>query len=169
MPSSRERLAHLPGRLVEISQTQMFETVHDVSEDFGDTAAVLLQPLFFHWSGLAHWMTSARPEIPACGAIPLDPFRGPADQLHAVLIIETTAIATVEQLACDVRRVEETGFLILELVKAAASAAVAQSLPLAAVERGQGFFPKWGFAVHLKSSLALLSPKDQALHWGIRS
>ena len=84
------------------------------------------------------------------------------DQLLPVLIIEAAAVAPIEQLARDVGRIEQPRLLILELVDAAAPAAVAQRLPLAAVERLEGPFPKWRAAVHLKSSLALLSRPDQA-------
>src|SRR5689334_692129 len=84
------------------------------------------------------------------------------DALHPVLIVEAAAVPAIEQLAGDVRRIEEAGLLILELVHAATAAAVAQRLPLAAVERGQGLFPEWRPAVHDKSSLALLIPPDQA-------
>jgi hypothetical protein len=47
-------------------------------------------------------------------------------------------------------------------VDAAAAAAVAQRLPLAAIERREGFFPKSTGIVHDKSSLALLSDANQA-------
>ena len=46
------------------------------------------------------------------------------------------------------------------------AAPVAQRFPLAAVERGERLFPKWRSAVHDKSSLALLSPPNQAGHLG---
>src|SRR5206468_724446 len=89
------------------------------------------------------------------------------DQRLAVLVIGAAPVAPVEQLAGHVSRIEQPGLLILELVDAAASAAIAQRLPLAAVERRERAFPKWcpvfvGSVVHLKSSLALLSPANQA-------
>ena len=90
------------------------------------------------------------------------------DQLLAPAVIGALAAAPVEQLARDVGRVEHAGVLILELVDAAAPTAVAQSLPLAAVERGQGLFPERRFwpqsvgVVHDKLSHGLLSHADQA-------
>src|SRR5690348_8277713 len=84
------------------------------------------------------------------------------NQLHPVLVIEAAAVLAVEELARDVGRVEQARLLVLELVYAAAAAAVAQRLPFAAVQHGKRLFPKWRAAVHLKSSLALLSRRDQA-------
>ena len=62
----------------------------------------------------------------------------------AIGVIGAAAVAPVEQVAGDVGRIEEPGVLILELVQAAAAAAVAQRFPFAAVERGQGLFPESG-------------------------
>ena len=69
-------------------------------------------------------------------------FTQSATQLLAMLVIEAAAVAPVEQLARDVGRIEQAGFLVLELVDAAAPAAVAQRFPLAAVERRRAVFPK---------------------------
>ena len=70
-------------------------------------------------------------------------------ELHAIgdlrlrlRIIGAAAVAPVEQFAGDVGRVELAGLLILELVQAAAAAAVAQRFPLAAVELAKGFSQK---------------------------
>ena len=55
----------------------------------------------------------------------------------AVAVILALRGAPVEQAAGDVGRIELAGLLILELVQAAFAAAVAQRLPLAAVELGE--------------------------------
>ena len=60
-----------------------------------------------------------------------------------MLVIEAAAAAPVEQFARDIGGIEQAGFFIFELVHAAAPAAVAQRLPFAAVELGEGFLPKW--------------------------
>jgi len=88
--------------------------------------------------------------------------------LHAVLVIKATSIAAIQELASNISRIQKSRFLILQLVYATLAAAVAKSFPLAAVELGERPFPKWSASVHLKSSLALLSPRDQAGLWGLR-
>ena len=90
------------------------------------------------------------------------------DALHPVLVIQTASIAAVEQFARHICRIEQPCLLVLELMHAATSAAVAQSFPFARVERGEGLFPKWRVAVHDKSSLALLSATDQAGSLGLK-
>src|SRR5206468_4880601 len=82
--------------------------------------------------------------------------------LHSVLIVEATSVSAIEQLASDVGRIKQPRLLVLELVDAAASAAVAQPFPLAAVQRSERLLPEWRAAVHDKSSLALLTGTDQA-------
>src|SRR4051794_14233196 len=93
--------------------------------------------------------------------VPVD-LHAVADPLHPMLVIETAPIGAVEQLARDVRRVEQPGFLVLELVDAAAAAAVAQRLPLAMVEARQRLFPERRSTIHDKATHALLSGADQA-------
>lgn len=90
------------------------------------------------------------------------------DALLPMFVIEATAVAPIEQFARDIGRIEEPGLFIFQLVHAATTAAVAQRLPLAAVERRKGLFPKGRCAVHLKSSLALLGGYDQAGLQGLR-
>jgi len=65
-----------------------------------------------------------------------------SDALHSMLIIETTAIAPIKKPACDVRRVEKTGFFIFKFVDATTAAAVAQSFPLSSVQACKRFLPK---------------------------
>src|SRR5205085_9619264 len=89
-------------------------------------------------------------------------FHAVGDALHPVLVIEAPAVPPVEQLARDVGRIEQPRLLILELVDAASPAAVAQGFPLAAVQRSKGLLPNTCSAIHDKSSLALLTPRDQA-------
>ena len=81
-------------------------------------------------------------------------------------IVKAAAVATVEQLAGDVGRVKKARYFIFELVDAAAPTAVAQGLPLAAVQGAEGFLPKRHINVHLKSRFALLSASNQAGTWG---
>jgi hypothetical protein len=79
-----------------------------------------------------------------------------------MLVVKAAAISPVEQLARDIGSVKQAGLFILELVDTAASTAVAQRFPLAAIERTERLFPKRRGAVHSKSSLALLSERNQA-------
>src|SRR3546814_11432568 len=57
-----------------------------------------------------------------------------ADEGVAVAIVRTLPARAIEQPAGDVGRDQRTGFVILELVDAAFAAAVAQRLPLSAIE-----------------------------------
>src|SRR3954453_15852099 len=92
-----------------------------------------------------------------------------ADARHAVLIVEASTIAPVEQLASDVGRIEQPRLLIFDLMHAAAPATVTQRFPFAAIQRGQGFLPKRRGRVHGNATLALLSPADQAGFSGVKS
>src|SRR4051812_17276156 len=91
------------------------------------------------------------------------------DQLQPVLVIEAPAVAAVEQFAGDIGRVEHAGFLVLELVDAAAAATIAQGFPLAAIELAERLLPKWRASVHDKATLALLGGGDQAGISGLKS
>src|SRR3546814_14723104 len=57
-----------------------------------------------------------------------------ADEGVAVAIVRTLPARAIEQPAGDAGRDQRTGFVILELVDAAFAAAVAQRLPLSAIE-----------------------------------
>src|SRR3546814_20154186 len=57
-----------------------------------------------------------------------------ADEGVAVAIVRTLPARAIEQPAGDVGSDQRTGFVILELVDAAFAAAVAQRLPLSAIE-----------------------------------
>src|SRR5260221_6192968 len=110
---------------------------------------------------------------------PIEPVELHGVELHAignklqpVLVIDAAPVSTIEQLAGDIRRVELTRLFVFEFVDAAAAAAVAQGLPLPAVERGERPFPEWRCTVHFTASLALLSPANQGHHTadrGLRS
>jgi hypothetical protein len=75
-----------------------------------------------------------------------DAFPVEDDAIHhaalAVRIIRAAPVPSIEKRAGDIGRIEETSLLVLELVQAAPAAAVAQRLPLSAIELGQGPFPK---------------------------
>ena len=83
------------------------------------------------------------------------------DAIHhaalAVGVIGAPAIAPVEEFASDIGRVDESGVFVLKLVQTTAAATVAQGLPLAAIELGEGFFPKRFRIGHDKFRHALLS------------
>ncbi len=102
-----------------------------------------------------------RQPIETCQILAIEP-DAVADQFHPMLIVEAAAVAPVEQLARNVGRIEQAGFLILDLVHAAAPAPIAQGFPLAAVERRQRLFPKTFVRVHDKATHALLTECDQA-------
>ena len=57
-------------------------------------------------------------------------------------IIGASTVATVEQSASDIGRIDQPRLLVFQLVQAAAPAAVAQSFPLSAVELGQRLVPE---------------------------
>jgi hypothetical protein len=60
----------------------------------------------------------------------------------AVFIIRTFRFPPIKQAARHVRHIKIAGFLVLQLMKAAFAAAIAQSLPLAAIQRVQRALPK---------------------------
>ena len=81
--------------------------------------------------------------------------------LQPVLVIEACTVPAVQQLARHVGGVQQACLLILELVDAATPATIAQGLPLSAIERVEGLFPKGPATIHDKGSLALLVAADQ--------
>src|SRR5438270_1140864 len=87
------------------------------------------------------------------GEIPRVQLHAIVDQLHPVLIIGATAVPAVEKLAGDVRRIENARLLVFQFVDAAATTAVAQRLPLTAIERGERALPEWHLVVHFTASL----------------
>lgn len=90
-------------------------------------------------------------------------------QLHAVFVVKATAIAAIEQFACDVGGIKQSRLFIFELMDAATPTAVTQGFPLAPIKAREGLFPKGWFAIHFTSSLALLSAGNQAGKLGLRS
>ena len=64
------------------------------------------------------------------------------DPFSPVFIIRAAPIAPIEEAASDVRRIEFAGFLILQLVDAAAAAAIAESFPLTAIQRFERPLPE---------------------------
>src|SRR6185503_15588260 len=75
----------------------------------------------------------------------------------AQLVIGAAAAAPVEQPAGDVGRIELARGFVLELVKAAFAAAVAQGLPFLAVERGERLLPEGAHRTQRSSSAATLA------------
>ena len=92
------------------------------------------------------------------------------DPLLPVLVIEAAAVATVEQLARDIGRIEQARLLVLELVDAAAPAAVAQRLPLAAVECAERLFPEWRLGRSFEVEPCSAKPgRSSGIRWGLKS
>ena len=83
------------------------------------------------------------------------------DNAFAMLVIVAPAGSAVEQFAGDVGREQLPRFFVLELMKAASAAAVAQGLPLAAIQLLEGLFPEWLTIIHDKASHALLRGRNQ--------
>lgn len=70
------------------------------------------------------------------------------DYRLAIAIVGASAGLEVKQFACDVRRVNASSIFILDLVQAAFAAAIAQSLPLRAVEGFNWCLPELWIVAH---------------------